>query len=72
LLYVLACLLWTGYIVRALVAVRAVNPDASLSGAVLCVLALAVVPALFGYTLLFVAIPWVVRRLHFSGTGAGS
>ncbi len=72
LLYALGGLIWTGYVVQLLVAVRASNPDASLSGAVLCVLAIDVVPALFGYALLFVTIPWVVRRLRVSGTAGRS
>ena len=60
LLYTLGCTVWAVYLVRAAVA----GPEATLSGAVNCVLLLVVLPSLLGYVLLFRAVPWLGRLIR--------
>lgn len=62
LVYTLGCAVWAAYVIWMLVAVRASHPEATLSGAVGCVVLLVVLPATIGYVLLFRTFPWA-RRL---------
>ncbi len=62
--YALACTIWTVRLIQILVAVRSENPEATLSGAVYCVLMFAVLPAILGYLLLFKTFPWMSRLIR--------
>ena len=62
--YALACTIWAMYLIQILAAVRSSHPEATLSGAVNCVLLLAVLPSMVGYVLLFKTFPWVGRLIR--------
>jgi hypothetical protein len=63
LLYTLGCTLWAAYLIRVLASAHRSHPEATLSGALLCVLELVVLPTLLGYFVLFRVFPWVGRLL---------
>jgi drug/metabolite transporter (DMT)-like permease len=64
LLYVLGCTTWAAYIIQDLASFHMSHPEARLSGALLCVLLVVVLPSLLGYLLLFRAFPWVGRLIR--------
>jgi drug/metabolite transporter (DMT)-like permease len=64
LLYVLGCTTWAAYIIQDLASFHMSHPEARLSGALLCVLLVVVLPSLLGDLLLFRAFPWVGRLIR--------
>jgi hypothetical protein len=64
LLYTLGCMIWAAYLIRVLASVSRSHPEATLSGALLCVLELVVFPSLLGYAVLFRAFPWMNRLIR--------
>jgi len=63
LLYALACAIWAAYLIRILAPYHLAHPNAKLSGALYCFLAIVVVPGILGYLLLFKAFPRLSRRI---------
>jgi hypothetical protein len=61
LLYALGCAIWIAYMIQLLVSLRPSHPEATLRGDIMCVMLLAVFPALVGYVLLFKALPRIGR-----------
>jgi hypothetical protein len=63
LLYALGCTIWTLYMIQLLVSLRPSHPEATLRGDVMCVLLLAVFPAVIGYAIVFKALPRIGRLI---------
>ncbi len=63
-LYAMGCSIWAAYIIRILAPFHIAHPEAKLSGAVYCVLLLAVLPSVLGYMTLFVGVPRISRHLR--------
>jgi hypothetical protein len=61
--YTIACTIWTIYLIQLAIP-RPSHPEATVAGAVYCVLFLAVLPSIAGYALLFKAGPLVGRSLR--------
>ena len=59
--YALACTIWTIYVIQIIAAAHRTHPEGTLSGAVFCVVLLAMLPAVVGYRLLFKTFPWIGR-----------
>ena len=63
-LYALGCTIWAVYLAWILAATRQSHPEATLGGAVICLLLLAVFPSILGYVLLFRAFSWASRLIR--------
>ncbi len=64
--YAAGCTVWALYMIRLLTSLSASHPEATLRGALICLLLLVIAPAILGYVLLFKAFPWLGRMIRRS------